>query len=64
MLIYTGTRLASPHELIKTFRAGRGEFLVFVATAVVTVASDLLVGVAAGVALAMAVRVVAGARRT
>ncbi len=61
MLIFTGTRLASPREIVKTFRVGREQLLVFVATTVVTLATDLLVGVAAGIVLKMVVHVAHGA---
>lgn len=59
MLIVTGARLASPGELLAAWRVGPEQALVFIVTVVVTVASDLLVGVAAGIltkALAHAVR--------
>ncbi|TKD01647.1 SulP family inorganic anion transporter [Polyangium fumosum] len=61
MLIYTGTRLASLHEFVKTFRIGREQLLVFVSTTIVTIATDLLVGVAAGIVIKMVVHVVNGA---
>jgi len=61
MLIFTGTRLASPREFVETFRIGREQLLVFVWTILVTVATDLLVGVAAGIALKMIIHVVNGA---
>ena len=51
MLIYTGFRLASPHEFVRVFHIGREQLLLFVTTLVVTLATDLLVGVGAGVVL-------------
>lgn len=50
MLVYTGFRLASPKEFIGTYRIGREQLLIFVVTIVVTLATDLLVGIAAGIA--------------
>ena len=49
MLVYTGTRLAHPHEFLKTWRIGKEQLAVFVVTIVTTLATDLLIGVAAGV---------------
>ncbi len=61
MLIYTGTRLASPGELVKTYRIGREQLLLFVTTLIVTLATDLLVGVGAGIVLKLALHVKNGA---
>lgn len=49
MLIYTGFRLASPSEFAKTWRIGREQMVIFASTIVVTVATDLLLGVAVGI---------------
>lgn len=51
MLVYTGFRLASPKEFIRTYRIGSEQFLVFIGTIAATLATDLLVGIAVGVAL-------------
>lgn len=51
MLVYTGFRLASPREFVKTFKVGKEQLVVFVTTIVVTLATDLLVGVASGIAM-------------
>ncbi len=61
MLIYTGLRLASPGEFVKTWRIGPDQLGVFLTTMFVTLLTDLLVGVAAGVLLELAVHVVRGA---
>jgi MFS superfamily sulfate permease-like transporter len=61
MLIFTGVRLASPSEFVKTFRIGAEQLAIFTFTLVVTLATDLLVGVAAGIALKTVVHVVNGA---
>jgi MFS superfamily sulfate permease-like transporter len=50
MLVYTGFRLASPSEFQRTLRIGWDQFSVFLVTLVGTVAIDLLVGVACGIA--------------
>jgi MFS superfamily sulfate permease-like transporter len=50
MLVFTGLRLASPHEFRRTFEVGWDQLTVFLVTLVGTVGVDLLVGVAAGIA--------------
>jgi len=50
MLIVTGVRLASPAEFARTFRIGTEQLAVFTMTLLVTLATDLLVGVGAGIA--------------
>jgi MFS superfamily sulfate permease-like transporter len=54
MLVYTGFRLASPREFVRTYRLGSEQFVVFVGTILVTLAADLLIGIAAGIALEVA----------
>jgi MFS superfamily sulfate permease-like transporter len=51
MLVYTGFRLANPAEFVRTYRVGSEQFVVFVGTIFVTLATDLLVGIGAGVLL-------------
>ncbi|HEY6877568.1 MAG TPA: SulP family inorganic anion transporter [Polyangiales bacterium] len=51
MLIYTGIRLASPKEFAKTWRIGREQMVIFAGTIVVTVATDLLLGVFVGIVI-------------
>ncbi|MBL8176606.1 MAG: SulP family inorganic anion transporter [Bryobacterales bacterium] len=51
MLIYTGTRLASPKEFMHVYKIGPEQLLLFVVTMMVTLATDLLVGVGAGLVL-------------
>lgn len=51
MLVYTGFRLASPKEFIGTYRIGREQLAIFVTTIIVTLATDLLIGIGAGIAL-------------
>jgi MFS superfamily sulfate permease-like transporter len=60
MLIYTGYRLASPHEFAKTWRIGREQMMIFATTMFITVATDLLLGVAAGIVLKIVLHSVNG----
>ena len=49
LLVFTGYQLAAPAKFLAMFRTGRAEFIVFCTTVMATLATDLLVGVAAGV---------------
>jgi len=51
MLVYTGFRLASPREFVKTWHIGIEQLAVCVTTIVMTLATDLLIGIASGIAL-------------
>lgn len=61
MLIYTGLRLASPGEFVKTLRIGPDQLAVFLTTLLATLATDLLVGVASGVTLEIVLQLSRGA---
>ena len=60
MLVYTGYRLAHPTEFVHVWRIGQEQLLIFVATLVVVLATDLLIGVAAGILLKMAIHLANG----
>lgn len=60
MLVYTGFRLAHPTEFIHVYRIGREQLAIFVTTLVVVLATDLLIGVAAGIILKMVIHVANG----
>lgn len=49
MLVFTGYRLAAPQHFKHTWKIGKEQLLIFVTTIVVTLATDLLVGVFAGI---------------
>lgn len=49
MLVFTGFRLASPKEFQHTYRIGLDQFAPFLTTLIVTLSTDLLVGVIAGI---------------
>ena len=61
MLIYTGTRLASPKEFAHACHIGIEQLLVSVTTMMVTLATDLLVGVGVGLILELAIHIRNGA---
>jgi MFS superfamily sulfate permease-like transporter len=61
MLVFTGYRLASPGELVKTYKIGREQLTVFLVTTVGCIAVDLLVGVALGIVTKLLIELALGA---
>lgn len=53
ILVFTGYRLANPMQIKKWWALGKGETLVFLATVMTIVATNLLVGVLIGLACAL-----------
>ena len=60
MLCYAGYRLASPKEFFNVYRVGREQLVIFLTTIVVTLATDLLVGIAAGIAVKWLIHMING----
>jgi len=60
MLVYTGFRLASPLEFINVYKTGREQLIIFVATMVGVLATDLLVGIAIGIAVKLSIHMYNG----
>lgn len=60
MLIYTGFRLTHPSEFLHTYRVGREQLVIFVATLVGVLATDLLIGIGIGIAVKMFIHVLNG----
>jgi MFS superfamily sulfate permease-like transporter len=60
MLVYTGFRLASPHEFINVFKIGPEQLLIFVTTIVGVLATDLLIGVGIGILLKFVIHAING----
>lgn len=60
MLVYTGFRLASPREFVHVYHIGREQLLIFGATLVGVLATDLLVGVFIGIGVKFAIHLLNG----
>jgi len=61
LLIAVGYRLASPNEFFKTYKIGAEQLVIFVSTIVVTIATDLLVGIAFGILVKFLFHIINGA---
>src|SRR5688572_11393707 len=61
LLIAVGYRLASPNEFFKTYKIGAEQLVVFVITIIVTIATDLLIGVGAGILVKFLFNLINGA---
>jgi MFS superfamily sulfate permease-like transporter len=62
VLVQVGLKLASPKLLLEEWRLGWTRFVPFVGTIAGVLATDLLKGVVAGIALELAIRIAAGRR--
>lgn len=60
MLITVGIQLAHPRKFIQIFKIGKLRFLVFMTTIIFTLYQDLLVGIAAGIAVKMTIHLFNG----
>lgn len=60
MLVYTGFRLAHPREFLNVYRIGREQLLIFITTIIMVLATDLLIGVAAGIVLKLVIHLLNG----
>jgi MFS superfamily sulfate permease-like transporter len=60
MLIYTGFRLTHPQEFMHVYKVGKEQLLVFVATLVGVLATDLLIGIVIGMAVELVIHMIHG----
>ncbi|MHB8260260.1 MAG: SulP family inorganic anion transporter [Bacteroidia bacterium] len=61
LLIFAGYRLASPQEFKHMWHIGKDQFFIFVATVIITVTTDLLIGVGCGILLEIIINLIHGA---
>jgi MFS superfamily sulfate permease-like transporter len=61
MLIGVGFKLAHPKEFMHTYHIGKEQLAIFLTTIVFTLATDLLIGIAVGILLKMAIHLFNGA---
>jgi MFS superfamily sulfate permease-like transporter len=61
MLIFAGFRLAAPSQFIHTWHIGKEQLAIFLTTIVITLAEDLLLGIAAGILVKFAFHLYNGA---
>ncbi len=62
LLVFTGFRLASPREFAHVMGIGKEQLLIFVVTIIGVIATDLLVGVAIGILVKLAIHTMNGAK--
>lgn len=60
MLVYTGSRLASPHEFFNVYKIGREQLFIFVVTLIAVLATDLLIGIGIGIAVKLGIHLLNG----
>ncbi|MFM7729522.1 MAG: SulP family inorganic anion transporter [Flavobacteriales bacterium] len=53
LLIFVAYRLAHPSQFVHMWKLGKDQFFVFISTVVITLATDLLIGVSSGMVLKM-----------
>ncbi|MBA2611364.1 MAG: SulP family inorganic anion transporter [Bacteroidetes bacterium] len=62
LLIFAGYRLASPKEFKHMLHVGTDQFIIFIVTIFMTLATDLLIGVGSGILLELLLNMFSGAK--
>jgi len=57
LLVFTGYKLAAPAEFVKVLKVGTEQFFMFIVTIIGVLATDLLIGVAIGIAVKLIVHI-------
>lgn len=60
MLIYTGFRLTHPAEFLHVYEVGKEQLLIFVATLVGVLVTDLLIGIMIGISVKLVIHLING----
>uniref|UniRef100_UPI003593F123 SulP family inorganic anion transporter n=1 Tax=Aquiflexum sp. TaxID=1872584 RepID=UPI003593F123 len=60
LLVYTGYKLASLMAFVHTYKIGKEQLFIFLLTIIVTLATDLLLGIAAGILLKIIIHLTNG----
>ncbi len=60
LLVAVGIRLINPKEFFKIFKLGNVQFLVFISTIIMTLLTDLLVGIASGIMIKIIIHLLKG----
>ncbi|MGB2273328.1 MAG: SulP family inorganic anion transporter [Flavicella sp.] len=58
ILVYTGYKLANPTNAMKIFKIGNEQFIIFLTTLLVTIFTNLIVGIACGIFATFAIHVI------
>jgi len=60
MLVYTGFKLTAPHEYAYVFKIGKEQLVIFVVTIIAVLATDLIIGIAIGIASKFIIHMING----
>ncbi len=60
LLVFTGFRLASPHEFVHMYHLGKDQFIIFMSTIVGVLATDLLKGIVIGIGVKVVIHLING----
>ncbi|CAM1333236.1 SulP family inorganic anion transporter [Tenacibaculum aestuariivivum] len=58
ILVYTGYKLASPENIIKVFKIGKEQLIIFLVTLFTTITTNLITGILAGIIITFIIHVI------